>query len=61
MAETQDIAVVNARLIDPASGHYPGGRLAGFYVGQRFELPGAVLDWDDLQASGSGRAEHHLR
>lgn len=38
------------RLLDPASGAYPGGRLADFYVGKRFDFPGGlVLDWDDLQ------------
>lgn len=36
------------RLIDPVSGQYPGGRLADFYVGKRFELPGAALNWTDL-------------
>lgn len=36
------------RLIDPARGQYPGGRLADFYVGKRFELPDVTLDWADL-------------
>lgn len=38
----------HARLIDPATGHYPGGRLARFYVGQRFLLPGLETDWAEL-------------
>ena len=36
------------RLIDPASGAYPGGRLQSFYVGQSFAFPGVTLDWDDF-------------
>lgn len=36
------------RLIDPARGHYPGGRLADFYVGKRLDLPGVTLEWADL-------------
>lgn len=37
------------RLIDPASGTYPGGRLASFYVGKRFAFPGGVdTDWATL-------------
>lgn len=36
------------RLIDPATGHYPGGRLASFYIGQTFALPGVTASWDDL-------------
>lgn len=38
------------RLIDPATGHYPGGRLARFYVGKRFDFPdGVSLMWDDIR------------
>ncbi|EEW25764.1 hypothetical protein [Rhodobacter ferrooxidans] len=33
------------RLVDPASGHWPGGRFAAFYQGQSFALPGCTLDW----------------
>lgn len=36
------------RLVDPATGTYPGGRLADFYVGKQFDLPGVTLDWADL-------------
>lgn len=36
------------RLIDPASGAYPGGRLKSFYVDQTFEFPGASLNWAEL-------------
>jgi hypothetical protein len=38
------------RLIDPATGAYPGGRLKSFYVGRTFEFPGATLSWAE-QAS----------
>lgn len=36
------------RLIDPPTGVYPGGRLASFYVGKTFKLPGMTLDWQTL-------------
>ena len=36
------------RLIDPATGAYPGGRLSSFYVGQTFDFPGASLSWDEF-------------
>ncbi len=36
------------RLIDPASGAYPGGRLKSFYVGHTFEFPGVTLNWDQF-------------
>ncbi len=39
------------RLIDPASGAYPGGRLKSFYVGQTFEFPGATLSWAELRSA----------
>ncbi len=39
------------RLIDPATGRYPGGRLADFYVGKQFKLPGVTLDWPELAAA----------
>jgi hypothetical protein len=32
------------RLIDPASGNFPGGRLKSFYVDQMFKFPGAALN-----------------
>lgn len=38
------------RLIDPATGAYPGGRLARFYVGRRFAFPGGFCpDWEALK------------
>ncbi|MEP0396200.1 MAG: hypothetical protein ABJQ72_15240 [Nitratireductor sp.] len=37
------------RLIDLPGGHYPGGRLARFYVGKRFDFPNGVsLYWEDI-------------
>lgn len=39
------------RLTDPASGLYPGGRLAAFYVDQSFSLPGVTADWDQLSSA----------
>ena len=40
------------RLIDQADGHYPGGRLARFYVGRRFCFPGDLwLSWNDISAA----------
>lgn len=36
------------RLIDPPAGTYPGGRMAGFYVGKDFAFPGLTLDWQTL-------------
>ncbi len=36
------------RLIDPATGAYPGGRLKSFYVDQSFAFPGATLTWPDF-------------
>jgi hypothetical protein len=36
------------RLIDPATGTYPGGRLASFYVGKTFRFPGADLTWEQF-------------
>jgi hypothetical protein len=36
------------RLVDPATQISPGGRLADFYVGRRFRLPGVELDWDEF-------------
>ncbi|SFC22531.1 hypothetical protein [Tropicimonas isoalkanivorans] len=37
------------RLIDQSTKVYPGGRLARFYVGKRFDFPGGVaIHWDDL-------------
>lgn len=43
----------HARLTDPAPGgerRYPGGRLASFYLGKDFDLPGARLPFEDLAA-----------
>ena len=34
------------RLIDHDPVHYPGGRLADFYVGRTFEFPGVTLSWE---------------
>lgn len=39
------------RLIDPATGAYPGGRLKSFYVDQSFEFPGVTLSWDIFAAA----------
>ncbi|WP_316860939.1 hypothetical protein [uncultured Cohaesibacter sp.] len=40
------------RLIDPASGTFPGGRYRRFYVGKRFAFPdGVSLDWKDLSTA----------
>ena len=37
------------RLVNPADGRYPGGRLARFYLGGRFDLPGlGTVGWDDI-------------
>lgn len=36
------------RLVDAPAGNYPGGRLARFYAGQDFVLPGLTLNWDRL-------------
>jgi len=36
------------RLVDPATGRFPAGRLESFYVGQEFDFPGARLGWDEL-------------
>lgn len=36
------------RLIDPATGHYPAGRLASFYTGKEFALPGVTAGWDEI-------------
>ena len=37
------------RLIDRPGGRYPGGRLARFYLGKRFDLPGVgTVGWDDI-------------
>lgn len=43
----------HARLTDPTPGgerRYPGGRLASFYLGKDFVLPGARLPFEDLAA-----------
>ncbi|WP_412178885.1 hypothetical protein [Rhizobium sp. TRM96647] len=34
------------RLVDLPEGRYPGGRLAGFYVGKHFAFDGASLVWE---------------
>lgn len=39
------------RLVDPATGAYPGGRLKSFYVGQSFEFSGATLSWAELASA----------
>ncbi|SCM78304.1 conserved hypothetical protein [uncultured Pleomorphomonas sp.] len=38
------------RLVDMPGRRFPGGRLAGFYLGKTVRLPGAELDWDDFAA-----------
>lgn len=41
------------RLVDPGDRHFPGGRLAKFYVGKRFDFPGGVsIGWDRLSTAG---------
>ncbi|WP_367717392.1 hypothetical protein AB2N04_04675 [Nitratireductor sp. GISD-1A_MAKvit] len=41
------------RLVDLPGGHYPGGRLAKFYVGKRFDFPNGVsLRWEDMADAG---------
>jgi hypothetical protein len=37
------------RLTDPATGSFPGGRYASFYIGQNFSLPGLQLSWEELK------------
>jgi hypothetical protein len=37
------------RLTDPATGRFPGGRYAGFYIGGNFAFPGLELDWEELK------------
>lgn len=39
------------RLVDPVTGRYPGGRLAAFYTGKAFALPGVTLDWETLSGA----------
>lgn len=36
------------RLVDRHTSHYPGGRLADFYVGKTFSFPDVELGWGDL-------------
>ena len=37
------------RLVEPADGRYPGGRLARFYLGRRFDLPSlGTVAWEDI-------------
>jgi hypothetical protein len=36
------------RLIDPATGVFPGGRYKNFYIGQPFAFPGAKLGWNEF-------------
>lgn len=36
------------RLIDPATGAFPGGRFKSFYVDREFAFPGASLSWDEF-------------
>lgn len=38
------------RLVDMPGRRFPGGRLAGFYLGQTVRLPGVELAWDDFAA-----------
>lgn len=52
MSEAEPIhRLFHQRLIDPATGAYPGGRLAAYYVGHRFDLGGLTLDWATLAAA----------
>jgi Ser/Thr protein kinase RdoA (MazF antagonist) len=37
------------RLVDPETKKFPGGRLARFYVGQKFRFPGIELAWDEFK------------
>jgi hypothetical protein len=37
------------RLTDPATGTFPGGRYASFYIGENFSFPGLDLDWEELK------------
>jgi len=37
------------RLIEPGTNHFPGGRLARFYLGQKFGFPGVDLDWAEFK------------
>ena len=40
------------RLIDRPTGHFPGGRLARFYVGKSFAFPDGVnIHWDELSTA----------
>ncbi|QRM57472.1 hypothetical protein [Sinorhizobium sp. BG8] len=39
------------RLIEPATGSYPGGRLGRFYVGQEFAFPGVTLGWEQFSSA----------
>lgn len=39
------------RLVDPATGTYPGGRLKSFYVDQSFAFPGATLSWAEFASA----------
>lgn len=39
------------RLVDLPGRQYPGGRLKSFYIGQRFDFPGASLDWAQLSTA----------
>ncbi|MCM5556496.1 hypothetical protein [Pleomorphomonas sp. JP5] len=38
------------RLVDMPGRRFPGGRFAGFYLGQMVRLPGAELGWEDFAA-----------
>lgn len=40
------------RLVEHPDGQYPGGRLARFYVGRRFDFPNGVsLNWDEIRTA----------
>lgn len=43
--------LLHERLVDPATGAYPGGRLAAFYVGKTFALPGLTVGWEELASA----------
>lgn len=39
------------RLVDMPGRRFPGGRLAGFYLGKTVRLPGVEIGWDDFAGS----------
>ena len=43
--------LLRERLVDPATGAYPGGRLASFYKDKAFSLPGLTIGWTELASA----------